>query len=289
MKKLMENTRFREIFLVTIGAFILALSINSILLPNLLVAGGANGLAVVLHALFNWNIAIVLYMINIPLLVLCFIFLGKQTGLKTIYGSMSYPFFVWLTSGVAPLTDNLFLATIYGGVVTGVGLGFVFRAEASTGGTAIVSQIVHKYAKIPIGAAMSIVDGLVILTALIVFDIEIVLYSLICLFSIGRVVDAVQTGLGRYKNMLIISEKAPLLQQVLLEQLDKGVTRIPIEGGFDKTPKTLLMTTIKERDYSMIREHLLAIDSEAFIVSMNASEVHGKGFSIKRIMEQIDY
>lgn len=289
MKKLMKNMRFREIFLVTIGAFILALSINSILLPNLLVAGGANGLAVVLHALFNWNIAIVLYMINIPLLVLCFIFLGKQTGLKTIYGSMSYPFFVWLTSGVAPLTDNLFLATIYGGVVTGVGLGFVFRAEASTGGTAIISQIVHKYAKIPIGAAMSIVDGLVILTALIVFDTEIVLYSLICLFSIGRVVDAVQTGLGRYKNMLIISEKAPLLQQALLEQLDKGVTRIPIEGGFDKTSKTLLMTTIKERDYSMIREHLLAIDSEAFIVSMNASEVHGKGFSIKRIMEQIDY
>lgn len=288
LKGKFEKKQLKELLGVTIGSLILAISLNSILLPNHLVVGGANGIGVILHALFGWNIAMVLLVINLPLLILCFVLLGKKTGLKTIYGSLVYPFFVGVTANLPVLTHQLFLAMVFGGVVTGIGLGIEFRAKASTGGTAIISQIVHKYAKIPLGVAVSIVDGLVILGALIVFPVETVLFSLICLFLIGRTIDAVQTGLGRFKNLLVISEQTADLRAVLVNELDKGVTVVPIEGGFQNQGRLMLMVTIKAKDYSAVKERLLEVDEQAFIVAMSASEVHGKGFSLQRVLDHID-
>ncbi|BAL61824.1 YitT family protein [Melissococcus plutonius] len=284
MKKVIMNKKVKELLFVTLGSLVLAVSINSILLPNALVAGGANGISIVLNHLFGWNIALVLYAINIPLLLLCFLLLGKEVGIKTIYGSLVYPFFVGLTGNIPVLTHNILLAAIYGGILTGLGLGLEFKGNASTGGTAIISQIAHKYTKLPMGICVSIVDGMVILGALFAFNVNIVLFSLICLFIIGRVIDFVQAGLGRYKNLLVVSSKSLEIRATLIRELDKGVTIIPIEGGYQQEGKVMLMTVIKEKDYSAIQEKILEIDDQAFIVSMTANEVKGRGFSIQRIL-----
>ena len=148
MNKFFTAQRLKDTAYVTVGAFILAISINAVLLPNKLVAGGANGISIVINYVFGISPAIVLYAINIPLLVLCFLLLGKEVGVKTIYGSLIYPFFVGITSGMPVLTHNIFLAALFGGIITGAGLGLVFRGNASTGGTAIISQIVNKYFKL---------------------------------------------------------------------------------------------------------------------------------------------
>ncbi|MBP2100280.1 YitT family protein [Enterococcus rivorum] len=285
MQKNYYQKLFKDGLFVTIGSFLLAISINSILLPNSIVAGGANGISIVIHHLFGTSPALVLYVINIPLLVLCFLLLGKEVGFKTIYGSLIYPFFVGITTDFPVFTTNLLLAAIFGGILTGAGLGLVFRGKASTGGTAIISQIVNKYFKIPLGISILFVDGLVILSALFAFNIDTILYSLICLFVIGRVVDALQVGLVRSKNVLIISPKFEEMKKDILEQLDKGVTMIPIEGGYQRGKSMLLMTVIKEKDFAQLKENLLEIDEHAFIVSMNASEVFGRGFSIKKVID----
>lgn len=285
MRKNYYQKLFKDGLFVTIGSFLLAISINSILLPNSLVAGGANGISIVIHHLFGISPALVLYIINIPLLVLCFLLLGKEVGFKTIYGSLIYPFFVGITTDFPVFTTNLLLGAIFGGILTGAGLGLVFRGKASTGGTAIISQIVNKYFKIPLGISILFVDGLVILSALFAFNIDTILYSLICLFVIGRVVDALQVGLVRSKNVLIISPKFEEMKKDILEQLDKGVTMIPIEGGYQRGKSMLLMTVIKEKDFAQLKENLLEIDEHAFIVSMNASEVFGRGFSIKKVID----
>lgn len=279
------KTRVKDALYVTIGSFLLAVSINSIFLPNKIVAGGANGISVVINYLFGTNPALVLYAINLPLLILCFILLGKEVGIKTIYGSLIYPFFVGITTHLPVLTHNIFLATLFGGILTGVGLGLEFKGNATTGGTAIISQIVNKYFKISLGVSILFVDGLVILSALYVFDTDTVLFSLICLYIIGRVVDLVQVGFVRSKNMLIISPKYAEIKENILIDLDKGLTMIPIEGGYQKNKSMLMMTVIREKDFGRIKESVLAIDDEAFIVSMNASEVLGKGFSLTRIAE----
>ncbi|MFZ1780451.1 MAG: YitT family protein [Enterococcus aquimarinus] len=285
MKKQEQVQRLKETLYVTLGAFILAISVNLIFLPNQIVAGGASGLSIVLNELFGWNVALTLYAINIPLLILCFLLLGKDVGLKTIYGSLINPFFIAITGSLPPLTNNIFLATLYGGVLTGLGLGLVFRGNASTGGSAIISQIVNKYFKISLGVSVFVVDGFVIATALFVFTKDTVLFSLISLFIIGRVIDRVQVGVLRSKNLFIISDKYEAIHQIFIKELDKGVTLLPIEGGYTQKQGKIIMTVIPEKEFMAIKEAILAIDETAFFVALDASEVNGRGFSVKRMME----
>ncbi len=285
MKKQEQVQRLKETLYVTLGAFILAISVNLIFLPNQIVAGGASGLSIVLNELFGWNVALTLYAINIPLLILCFLLLGKDVGLKTIYGSLINPFFIAITGSLPPLTNNIFLATLYGGVLTGIGLGLVFRGNASTGGSAIISQIVNKYIKISLGVSVFVVDGFVIATALFVFTKDTVLFSLISLFIIGRVIDRVQVGVLRSKNLFIISDKYEAIHQIFIKELDKGVTLLPIEGGYTQKQGKIIMTVIPEKEFMAIKEAILAIDETAFFVALDASEVNGRGFSVKRMME----
>lgn len=285
MKKQEQVQRLKETLYVTLGAFILAISVNLIFLPNQIVAGGASGLSIVLNELFGWNVALTLYAINIPLLILCFLLLGKDIGLKTIYGSLINPFFIAITGSLPPLTNNIFLATLYGGVLTGIGLGLVFRGNASTGGSAIISQIVNKYFKISLGVSVFVVDGFVIATALFVFTKDTVLFSLISLFIIGRVIDRVQVGVLRSKNLFIISDKYEAIHQMFIKELDKGVTLLPIEGGYTQKQGKIIMTVIPEKEFMAIKEAILAIDETAFFVALDASEVNGRGFSVKRMME----
>ena len=285
MKKQELVQRLKETLYVTLGAFILAISVNLIFLPNQIVAGGASGLSIVLNELFGWNVALTLYAINIPLLILCFLLLGKDVGLKTIYGSLINPFFIAITGSLPPLTNNIFLATLYGGVLTGIGLGLVFRGNASTGGSAIISQIVNKYFKISLGVSVFVVDGFVIATALFVFTKDTVLFSLISLFIIGRVIDRVQVGVLRSKNLFIISDKYEAIHQIFIKELDKGVTLLPIEGGYTQKQGNIIMTVIPEKEFMAIKEAILAIDETAFFVALDASEVNGRGFSVKRMME----
>lgn len=277
--------RFQDTIYVTIGAFILALAVNIVYLPNQIVAGGASGLSIVLNDLFGWDVAMTLYAINVPLLALCFLLLGKEVGLKTIYGSLVNPFFIWMTASVPPLTNNIFLAALYGGILTGVGLGLVFRGNASTGGSAIVTQIVHKFTSMSLGVAVFVVDGIIIATALFAFPKDTVLFSVISLFIIGRVVDRIQVGMSRSKNLFIISKKYEAIHQLFIKELDKGVTLVPIEGGYTNEPGKLIMAVIPESDFVQVKEAILAIDEAAFFVSLEASEVNGRGFSLKRIME----
>ncbi|MGY3748473.1 YitT family protein [Vagococcus salmoninarum] len=282
MSNFFTKERVLSLLYVVTGAFILAVSINSVLLPNQIVAGGANGISIIINHLFGITPALTLYVINGPLLILCFWLLGKEVGMKTIFGSMLYPFFVGITANFPVLTYNPLLAAIFGGIITGLGLGLVFKGNASTGGTAILSQIVNKYLRIPLGVAVSFVDGFVILAALVAFNVETVLYSLISLFVIGRVVDLVQVSFDRSKNILIISKETAKIESLILAELDRGVTRIPIQGGYHKGDQTMLMCVIPEKEFHNLREQVLKLDPHSFVVAMAASEVMGKGFSLGR-------
>lgn len=278
----MTKERIVSLLYVTVGAFLLAVSMQSVLEPNQIVAGGATGVSVILNHVTGIPSFVILYAINIPLLILCFILLGKEVGMKTIYGSMIFPFFVGLIGSIPTLTHTPLLAALSGGVITGIGLGLVFKGNASTGGTAIISQIVNVYFKLPLGLAVSIVDGFVIIGALLVFDVDRVLYSLISLFIIGRVVDLVQVGFDRSKNVMIISEASDEVNKMIIEKMDRGVTHLAIQGGFERREKEMLMCVIPEKEFHTLKEEVLAIDPHAFVVAMAASEVMGKGFSLSR-------
>ncbi|QIL46970.1 YitT family protein [Vagococcus coleopterorum] len=279
---MMTKDRWMDLGYLMVGSLFLALAINLVLSPNQLVAGGANGLAIILEKKFHSSLALTLYAINIPLLILSFVALGKEVGMKTILGSLIYPFFVGLTSFLPPLTSDPILSSIFGGVLAGLGLGLVFRGNASTGGTATIAQVINKFAKIPLGIAVFLIDGIIILSAGFVFNFDKVLFALICLFVISRVIDLVQVGGKPSKNILIISDKMTEVEAALLSKMEVGVTRIPITGGFDKNEKEMLMCVIPENKYHAVSECVLEIDSTSFLTVMPAQEVLGRGFSLAR-------
>ena len=271
-----------DIFFIVVGCFIAAISFNIFLLPNFIVSGGISGVSTILKSLYQWNPSIVQFAFNVPLIALCFFALGKEAGFKTILGGLILPAFIGLLHFMEPLTMNPLLAALFGGITTGIGLGLVFKAKGSTGGTSIIAQIIHVYLKLPLGTSVALIDGLVIFSALVVFDAEVVMYSMISLFVISRTIDIIQVGFNRSKNVMIISDQASEIRTAIYQNINRGVTNLRITGGYGNNKKEMLMCVIGEQEFTYLRETILEVDPDAFVVVMSASEVWGKGFTLAK-------
>ncbi|WP_027107610.1 YitT family protein [Lacticigenium naphthae] len=278
----MYKFNFVDIIYIIAGSVIAALSFQVFLLPNNIVSGGVSGFSIVVNSLWGWSPAIVQYAINIPLLVLCFWLLGKSAGYKTILGSLLLPLLIGIMSPLEPLTQDPLLASVFGGLTTGIGLGIVFRSKASTGGTSILAQIIYEYGHLPLGISTAIVDGTIIFFALIAFDIETVMFSLITLFVISRTIDLMQVGLNRAKNVFIISDSPQDIREEILHTMRRGVTNLGVKGGYGNTEKDMLMVVIAEHEFTMLKDTVLEADPDAFVVVMGASEVMGRGFTLHK-------
>ncbi|QGZ28107.1 DUF2179 domain-containing protein [Streptococcus ruminicola] len=274
--------RLIDFGLVTIGAFIAAVGFNCFFLENHIASGGVVGLAVSLKALFGWNPGNFVMITNVPLLLACLLFLGKETFLKTIYGAWIYSIFVKVTENLPNLTHNPLLAAIFGAIICGSGLGIVFWGNSSTGGTGIITQILHKYTPLPLAVAMTIVDGCSVAMGFIAFDPDTVMYSIIALLVIGYVVNSIQTGVTSSRNLMIISPKNDLIKNYISTEADRGVTEIPVTGGFSGDHQTMLMTTVSRQEVPRLEKNIQKIDEAAFIVVMPATQVMGRGFSLKK-------
>lgn len=268
--------------LVTVGAFIAAIGFNSFFLENHIASGGVVGLAVSLKAFFGWNTGNFVMISNFPLLIACWLFLGKETFVKTVYGAWIYSIFVKLTEGVPNLTDNPLLAALFGGIICGFGLGVVFWGNSSTGGTGIITQILHKYTPLPLAVAMTIVDGCSVAMGFVAFDIDTVMYSIIALITIGYVVNSMQLGVTSSRNIMIVSPKNDLIKHYISTKADRGVTEIPVTGGYSGENHTMLMTTVSRQEVPRLEKNIQKIDETAFIVVMPATQVMGRGFSLKK-------
>lgn len=267
---------------IFVGSFITAVAFQVYLLPNDIVSGGISGLSIITYEVFGWHPSFFQYALNTPLLIMCFLMLGKAAGYKSILGSLLLPFFIQFIGHLGPWTADPLLAAVFGGGMSGIGLGIVFRAKASTGGTSIIVQIFYKYLQLPLGFSTIIVDGTIIFLALLAFDGETVMYSLISLFIISRTIDLVQVGLNRQKNVFIISDNPSDIRHEIMYTMNRGVTNLGIRGGYGNTDKDMLMVVIQEREFTLLKQTILAVDSDAFVVVMGASEVLGRGFSLHK-------
>lgn len=278
--------KIRDYVLVTMGCLISAIGINGFMAANNIVSGGIGGLSLSLQAMFGWEAGTVALAINIPLLVLCYFFLGKSTFISTLYGSFVFPIFINLTAKMPSLTQNQLLGAVFGAIILGVGMGLVFMGNSSTGGTSIPIWILHKYTPLSLGVAMTIVDGIVVLTGLIAFkNIDTVLYSIIALLIIGYVVNLMIAGFQSSKNIMIISEKSAMIKEKVAEVANRGVTEIPIFGGYTGREKRMLMITVLTVEVPTIEHLAQKIDPAAFIIIMPATQVMGRGFSLHKSFE----
>ncbi|HJV45916.1 MAG TPA: YitT family protein [Bacillota bacterium] len=268
----------KDYFFLISGSFVVAVAFNLFLNAFDIASGGVSGISIILKDLFGWRPAFTQWGFNAGLILLGFAFLGRQFGVKTIIGTFILPLFVILTEKWPTITSEPLLAALYGGVGVGLGIGLVFRANASTGGTDLIAQIVHKYTGISLGIAVLFIDGLVVLSAAIVYGPEKALYALITLYVTGKTVDIVQVGLGMTKIGFIISENQEVIKEAILKDLDRGVTKLAAYGGFTDRERPVLMCVVLQREINRLKQLVRERDPHAFVIVADANEVLGEGF-----------
>jgi uncharacterized membrane-anchored protein YitT (DUF2179 family) len=270
--------RVMEYILLVTGSFLIAISFNLFLNPNRIASGGVTGLSTILQEVAGWEPAYVQWALNIPLFIAGVLLLGGRFGLKTALGSIVLPFFVLLTSRVEPWTTDPLLATIFGGVGIGTGLGIVFRGRGSTGGLDLAAQILHRYTGLTLAVAVLILDGLVIMAAGIFLSLENALYAMVGLFVASKMIDVVQTGLNVSKVVYIVSAEHEKISNKILIDMDRGLTRIAGLGGYTGESRPILMVVLGQMEVMRLKTLVREIDSNAFVILSDAREVLGEGF-----------
>ena len=262
-----------------IGVFLVAIGLILFLEPNTIAPGGVTGFAIVLKKLTNIPIYFTNLAINIPLFVIGVIILGKNFGWKTLYATALLSLFLKIIPAQAVTTD-LLLSSIFGGLVTGIGLGIVFKFGGTTGGTDLAGSILNKvFPSFSLSTFMMAIDVLVVAFAGIVDKkVETSLYSIISLFVTIKVIDLILEGIGYLKGFLIITNKPEEISEKIMKDLDRGVTLFKGKGMYTKEEKDVLLCVVNRSQFSKTKEIAYSIDKDAFIMVTEMSEVLGEGF-----------
>lgn len=266
-----------------LGSFALAVGIYCFAEKVNIAPGGASGISIMIKYLTGIPVGILTLIINIPLLLLAFKFLGKKFALRTLRTLIIST--IILDAIVTPLfpqySGDRMLGSIFGGVCMGSGLGIIFLRGSSTAGTDIVSYLVEqKYPHIQIGKAMMMVDGVIILISVMVFgNIESALFGVVSLFCQTRIVNQLVYGTEKGRNILVISEKTEEIAQRILLEKNRGATFLSAQGAYSKKPSKVLMCVIRVWEYHEIKEIIYEEDPKAFVIASEAEHIMGEGFS----------
>lgn len=258
----------------------MALGVSLFLLPNKLSAGGVSGLATIIYYLFNIPMGTTIVLINVPLFLFALYRLGKNVFINSIIGTISLSIFIDFFDRFEALTQNGFLACIYGGILVGIGTGMVLKVNSSTGGSDLLSQIVKSYnSNIQMGTIIIIIDTIVVsLNVVFLGEIEIALYSAIAIYLVGKMVDIVFEGIYFTKLFFIISNKTEEISKAIGKQIKRGTTGIYGKGMYTNENTLVLMCAVGRRDVGRVRKLAKEIDPKCFIIITNSREVLGEGF-----------
>lgn len=280
-EKLFSNLWFRNYSLVIIGSLLVALGYNFFIMPHKLVPGGVFGLSIIINQMISIPVGTIALCINIPLLLWGIKILGGKFGVKTILAMVLCSAFIdglTFLFGNPTLTKDLLVSSMFGGAIIGLGIGLVVSGGATTGGSDIIARIFSKWFKLSLGQMFISIDGLIVLTSILVFkDIELAPYCIIAILSISKTVDAVLMGMDSKKAALIISEHHEEIRDRILE-MDRGGTYIKGEGLFYKNQKKIIFTALNRKELGTLETFVKSIDPEAFVATLNTNDVYGNGF-----------
>ena len=278
IKEIYKKGRLKRWAEFLLGVLIVAIAYNLFLLPAKVVYG-VGGLGIIFNSLFKIDPSLVILVSSVILLFLSLILLGKEETKKTVIGSLLYPVFVKLTSSVGQIVDlsntDPLLIVLFGAVISGFGLGLIFKAGFTTGGTDILNQIVSKYFKMSMGNSMFFTDGIIILSSVFVFGWTKIMYSIISLYIISIMTDKVILGISNSKAFYIITDHEEEVKKFVLKHLSHGVTILDAKGGFTGQNQKVIMCIIPTKEYFIAKEGIHEIDSNAFFVVTDAYEVSG--------------
>ncbi|MBR6992203.1 MAG: YitT family protein [Bacteroidales bacterium] len=315
----MEKKDFKQQFvaylLLVLGSALFAVGDVMFVNPYLMAPGGTYGLSNVLNTVWPWKIAFYAICMDIPLLIIGTLILGPKFGVKTVVSTILIFLFTLLLESIwgynpvihdgaivaSPIEGrnmveilnnggwfepDYFLNTVVAGLIYGVAIGLIFRSGATSGGSDIISMILHKYTKISLGTLVLIVDSCITLTTFIAFgDIRLPIYSIILIFIESKVIDLVVEGTKSYKTAFIVTDKLDEVKEYILNDMHRGGTCITGEGLYNGTERKMIYVTMERADFVKLRSNLRRLDPAAFVNVIESSEIMGKGFKALPVEE----
>ncbi len=271
-----------KIVYLIIGCVICALSYSIFLIPHQIVPGGVTGIAMILHFLYNSPVGVVAIILNIPLFIIAIKVLGVGFGFKSLiaifFTNLLIDFFTYSVNITTP-TQNTILAALYGGLLLGLGLGLIFRGEASTGGTDIVGQILSRFTNMSVGMWIMVIDFVVItLAGITTKSIELALLGYLALFLSSKIIDLVLEGMDYARAAFVISEKHTQVVDEIYEKMKRGVTILEGRSSYTKQERPVIMCVITKRETEVFKSLIKTIDDKAFVILTDVFEVLGQGF-----------
>ena len=282
----LKSRRVRDYALMTLGILITAWGLNAFLIPNKLAAGGVSGLATVFYYLFQDKFGVTvpigmqMLVMNGILLIIGIRAKGWRYGARTVYGMVAMSVAVDVLAAFTPhlAAHDQLLAVLYGGAVSGIGMGLVFKARGNTGGTDIVAQLLVEKVNLGIGQLMLLADAVVTLVAALVLGPDLALYGAVAVFIMGAVIDVVQEGLSVEKAAFIICDEPGRVADAVMHQLGRGATGIMARGLYSSEPREMVFTVVSRREIDALKALVHAVDPKAFVVIANVHEALGEGF-----------
>lgn len=276
----MKIRLLREYIFIFIGVLLTAVGLDMFLVPNKIAAGGVSGIATIVYYAARFPVGLTMLIINVPLFLIGIRKLGVGFGIRSLFGTVAISLAVDLLAPVLPVpTRDPLLASIYGGIVTGIGIGIVFRNGGTTGGTDLAAAIVNNYMKMSVGVVLFMIDACVIAAAGITFkSAELALYALLTIFLTSRVIDMVQEGFGYAKAALIISDRPREISEAILVQMDRGVTTLKGKGMYTGIDRDVVFSVVTRAEISILKKLVHSIDPKAFVILTDVHEVLGEGF-----------
>lgn len=289
---------FKTYALLVGGAFILALGYSCFMAPYKIVPGGIYGITIVLQHKWGFPIGMAALCFNLPLSLLGMRVLGAGFGLKTficfilvaIFSDSLPTLFLTLMGEPIPtdpmvtldpfkLGDDVLLACIFGGVIMGTGVGMIMKSRASSGGTDVLANILHKWTHRSLGQMQMAVDFIIVLFGFLMFkDWKVPMYSWLVIFLMGKTIDMILQGFDNEKSVFIISEKIEDIRAYILKELHRGGSIIPIQGMYNRSDKEMIMTMVNRRQMVALQQAIYKIDPDAFVTIIDASQILGNGF-----------
>ncbi len=277
-KTILQNERMTAYGQILLGSLLGAAAYPLFLVPNHIAPGGLTGVATILNYLFHWPVGITSLLLNLPLFLVGYRSMGRVFAFRSLAATLLFSLLIDLLP-LPALTRDPLLGSLFGGVLLGLGRGFIRRGGATTGGTDMAARLVHNRVKhISVGALLFAIDGLVVVLAGVGIQAEFALYAFISIYGSSRLIDLVMTGLSRDTACYIISCRYEAIKRELMTELDRGVTVLRASGGFSGDDRPMLLCVLSAQELGRLKAIVRAQDERAFVFITDAHEVLGEGF-----------
>ena len=277
-----ESIRFIDLLMIGIGCAMFAFGLVFFNIANHLADGGISGITLIFRALFHIDPAYSTILINVPLIIIGWRFLGRQSLLYTIYGTGMLSLCLWVWQRV-PLTialhGDLLLSALGAGIIGGFGSGLLYRYGGTTGGTDIIARIFERFRGVPMGRTLLYLDVVVLLISLVYIDIQHMAYTLIYSYVFARIVNFTQEGAYAARGVIVVSENYQQITDEIMTELERGVSLVNGEGGFSHQERKMIYVVVAPSELYRLRQIIQRNDSRAFISVINVNEALGEGFS----------